>query len=139
MLLASYPPAQTLNLGLRVWGGFWTYGSAIGSPVRRDVESLPVGFLCHTISAGDESRVLASGEVLQLELRHPLLRNTEYVATGTKGWCGSSFGEGVFFFLRGTLLFVCLFFFLGGGPLKMRCPEGASDCPFGLGGWGMQS
>ncbi|CAJ1426683.1 unnamed protein product [Effrenium voratum] len=52
---------------------------ADGAQDPRDVESLPVGFLCHTISAGDESRVLASGEVLQLELRHPLLRNTEYV------------------------------------------------------------
>lgn len=40
---------------------------------------VPIGFICHTIAAGNDARVLASGEVLQIELQHPLLRNTEYV------------------------------------------------------------
>lgn len=43
------------------------------------VQGVPIGFFCHKITVGDDARVLASGEVLQIELDHPLLRNTEYV------------------------------------------------------------
>eukprot|EP00931_Biecheleriopsis_adriatica_P057676 TRINITY_DN3422_c4_g1_i1.p1 TRINITY_DN3422_c4_g1~~TRINITY_DN3422_c4_g1_i1.p1 ORF type:complete len:2383 (+),score=448.38 TRINITY_DN3422_c4_g1_i1:66-7214(+) len=47
------------------------------APLDKD-EGMPVGFVCHTIAVSDDSQVLVSGEVLQIELKQPLLRNTEY-------------------------------------------------------------
>ncbi|CAE7701496.1 CLT3 [Symbiodinium pilosum] len=43
------------------------------------LDGVPVGFVCHTIAAGDDVQVLASGEVLEIEVLQPLLRNTQYV------------------------------------------------------------
>eukprot|EP00930_Biecheleria_cincta_P078546 TRINITY_DN6605_c0_g1_i1.p1 TRINITY_DN6605_c0_g1~~TRINITY_DN6605_c0_g1_i1.p1 ORF type:complete len:2172 (+),score=339.95 TRINITY_DN6605_c0_g1_i1:34-6549(+) len=44
----------------------------------RPHEAIPIGSLCHTIKVSSDN-VLVSGEVLQVQLMAPLMRNTEYV------------------------------------------------------------
>jgi len=59
--------------------GLGSLEPASGGSGAGPLDSVPVGFVCHVIAAGDDVQVLASGEVLQVELSQPLLRNTEYV------------------------------------------------------------
>ncbi|CAE7040113.1 CLT3 [Symbiodinium sp. KB8] len=59
--------------------GLGSLEPASGGSGADPLDSVPVGFVCHVIAAGDDVQVLASGEVLQIELSQPLLRNTKYV------------------------------------------------------------
>merc|ERR1740138_1256247 len=40
---------------------------------------VPVPFICQSFSVGDQASVVASGEVLTIQPKYPLMRNTEYI------------------------------------------------------------
>ncbi|CAK0812491.1 unnamed protein product, partial [Prorocentrum cordatum] len=58
---------------------------------------VPVPFVCQTFSVGDQASVVVSGEVLKIQPKYPLMRNTEYtVMLPRRAVKASAFASGAF-------------------------------------------